>query len=88
MKGRIETTVTRAKAIRPHVERLVTIGKRGRLSDLRLLLSRLPKQSAEKLYHDVAPKFKERKGGYTRVIKELKSRKRDSADMAIIEFVD
>jgi large subunit ribosomal protein L17 len=87
MKGKIETTVTRAKAVRPIVERLVTLGKRQRVSDLRLLMSRLPKQSAEKLYYDIAPKYKERKGGYTRVIKEAKHRKRDGAPLSIIEFV-
>jgi len=87
MKGRIETTITRAKAIRPAVEKLVTIGKKQRLTDLRILMSRLPKQSAEKLYYDIAPKYKERMGGYTRVTKEAKSRKRDGADLATIEFI-
>jgi large subunit ribosomal protein L17 len=87
MKGKIETTTIRAKAIRPVVERLVTVGKGQRLVDLRSLLSKLPKQSAEKLYYDIAPRYKERKGGYTRVIKGAKTRKRDGAKLAVIEFV-
>lgn len=87
MKEKIETTTARAKSIRPVVERLVTIGKRGRLTDFRVLASRLPKQSAEKLYYDIAPRYKGRKGGYTRIVKEAKMRKRDGSELAIIEFV-
>lgn len=87
MKGRIETTEMRAKAIRPVVERLVTIGKKQQLAALRLLLSRLPKVSAEKLYHEVAPQYQERKGGYLRIMKLSRVRMRDGAKTAVIEFV-
>jgi len=87
MREKIETTTTRAKAIRPVVERLVTISKGGRVVDLRTLLAKLPKQSAERLYHDIAPRYKDRKGGFTRVIKGSKTRKRDGAELATIEFV-
>lgn len=87
MRGKIETTTARAKAVRPLVERLITIGKRQRVSDLRMLIARLPKQSAQKIYYDIAPKYKKRAGGYTRVLKEAKSRKRDAAELSIIEFV-
>ena len=78
-EGRIKTTDSRAKEIRPKVEKLVTIGKRGDVASLRLLLSRLPKDSATKLYYEIAPKYKERKGGYLRMIKLSKSRRRDAA---------
>ncbi len=87
MKGKITTTVTRAKSIRPIVERLVTIAKKQTLADFRRLLSALPKASAEKLYYDIAPKYKERKGGYLRIMKATEWRKRDAVDMAIVEFV-
>lgn len=87
MNGKIETTDTRAREIRPIVEKLVTLARRGRLEDLRLLLQRLPKDAAMKLYHDVAPKYKECKGGYLRITKAMAVRKRDAAQTAIISFV-
>lgn len=87
MQGRIETTVARAKEIRPVVERLLTLARRQTVASLRLLLAKLPKAAAEKLYYDVAPKHKERRGGYTRIVKLAKPRKRDASQMAVIEFV-
>ena len=87
MKGRIETTVPRAKEIRPVVERFVTIAKKQQLNNFRLLLSRLPKQAAQKLFYEIAPRYKERAGGYLRITKEAQHRKRDAAPLAIIEFV-
>ena len=87
MENRIETTEARAKEIKPKVERLVTIAKKNDLAALRLLLERIPKDSAYKLYHEIAPQYKNRKGGYLRVIKTTKARKRDAARQAIIEFV-
>ena len=87
MEGRIQTTEARAKEIKPRVERLITIGKRQNVASLRLLLSRLPKPAAMKLYHEVAPRFIERHGGYTRIIKGTRSRMRDGASRSIIEFV-
>jgi large subunit ribosomal protein L17 len=85
--GRIETTVTRAKALRVFVEPLITLGKAGDLSSRRLALRKLPnKDIINKLFEEVAPKFKERPGGYTRIIK-TGYRRGDQADMAIIEFV-
>lgn len=86
-EGRIQTTDARAKEIRPKIEKLITIGKRGDTASLRILLSRLPKDSAMKLYYDIAPKYKERDGGYTRIVKVSKSRMRDAAPQSIIEFV-
>lgn len=87
MREKIETTVARAKEIRPLVERLVSVARRQQLAGYRSLLAKLPKQSANKLYYEIAPRYKERSGGYLRIIKESLRRKRDSAPMAIIEFV-
>lgn len=87
MKEKIRTTEARAKALRPEVERMVTYAKKQNVAALRLLMRRLPKQAAYKLYHDLAPRYKERKGGYTRIVKHLKPRKNDASKMATISFV-
>ena len=87
MKEKMETTTARAKEIRPIVEHLVTLAKKQQLAAFRILLSRFSKQAAEKLYYEIAPRYKERAGGYLRIIKEAKRRKRDAATLAIIEFV-
>lgn len=87
MENRIETTEARAKEIKPRVEKLVTIAKKNNLAALRLLVRRIPKDAAYKLYHEIAPQYKERKGGYTRVTKTMRTRKRDASKKAIIEFV-
>ncbi|MBI5152939.1 MAG: 50S ribosomal protein L17 [Parcubacteria group bacterium] len=86
MHGKMETTLTRAKAIKSTVEKLVTVAKKQNVASLRLLMRRLPKVSSKKLFHEIAPKYKERAGGYTRIIKG-KSRIADGTTMAIIEFV-
>ena len=88
MKERIETTVARAKEIRPMVERFVVVAqKKQQLTALRFLLARLPKQAAQKLIYEIGPRYKERQGGYLRIIKGAKSRMRDGADLAKIEFI-
>jgi large subunit ribosomal protein L17 len=87
MKEKIETTEPRAKEIRPLVERFVSVAKKQQLAGLRMLLSKLPKESAQKLFYEIAPRYKERAGGYLRITKEAKHRKRDAAPLAIIEFV-
>lgn len=87
MEGRITTTSARAKEIRPRVEKLITIAKKDNLSAMRLLMRRISKDSAYKLYHDIAPKYKDRDGGYVRIIKTAKTRKRDGSEQVIIEFV-
>lgn len=87
-KEKIITTEVRAKEIRPLVERLVTIAKRQRLVHLRLLIARLSnKKNAQKLFYEIAPRYKERAGGYLRIIKQGRFRKRDGAPTARIEFV-
>lgn len=87
MKEKIETTIIRAKEIRPVVERLVTIAKKQQLASLRSLLEKLPAQSAKKMYFDIAPRYQARNGGYLRIIKGGKARKRDATMLATIEFV-
>jgi len=87
IKEKIQTTDARAKAIRGPVEKLVTLARRQDLPSLRLLLSRLPKKAAMKLYYEIAPRYKGRAGGYLRIKKLAILRKRDSAKQAIIEFV-
>ena len=87
MEERIETTEARAKEVRPQVEKLVTLAKKQNLASFRILLSRLPKQSAEKLYYEIAPRYQERRGGYLRILKTAVRRKRDAAKKAVIEFV-
>jgi large subunit ribosomal protein L17 len=86
--GRIETTVAKAKELRRHAERAVTQAKKGTLSARRLLLSRYPNETAVRtLMSDLAPRFGSRNGGYTRILKTGK-RLGDSAEMALIEWVD
>ncbi|MBS3903559.1 MAG: 50S ribosomal protein L17 [Anaplasmataceae bacterium] len=85
---KIETTETRAKVIRPRVERLITIGKKQNLAARRLLVQRLHNEKdAAKIFNDLARRYESRSGGYTRITKIGKSRKRDSASLATIEFV-
>jgi len=86
--GRIRTTVAKAKELRPFVEKLVTLGKRDSLHARRHALSILPRREVvTKLFSDVSPRFSERPGGYTRILK-LAYRQGDGASMAFIEFVD
>lgn len=86
--GRIKTTVARAKEVRRHIEKAVTLGKKGDLNAIRLLVARLAnKENALSLVKDVSPRFKDRSGGYTRVIK-IGRRPGDTAEMAFLEFVD
>jgi len=85
--GRIETTEARAKEIRSLLERLITFGKKQDLAGLRLMISRIGKKPAEKVFYDIAPKYKERKGGYLRITKTSGFRCRDAAKKAIIELI-
>lgn len=86
--GRIKTTVARAKEVRRHIEKAVTLGKKGDLNSIRLLVARLAsKDQALELVKNISPRFKDRNGGYTRVIK-IGRRPGDTAEMAFLEFVD
>ena len=85
---RIKTTLSKAKELRRHVERAVTIGRKSDLAATRQLLSKYPsKDTVHKIVHDLSLRFKERPGGYTRILK-LGNRPGDGAPMAFIEFVD
>ncbi|MGO9613440.1 MAG: 50S ribosomal protein L17 [Dissulfurispiraceae bacterium] len=85
---RIETTVSKAKAIKPIAERLVTFGKQGDLHSKRMVLSYIPNRAVvAKLFAELAPRFADRNGGYLRILK-TRQRVNDRAQMAIIEFID
>lgn len=84
----IVTTLPKAKELRPYVEKLVTLAKHGGLSNRRLAMSRLMDEAQlAKLFDVLAPRYAERPGGYTRVLK-AGFRASDQAAMAVIEFVD
>jgi len=85
---RIRTTEVKAKALRGYAEKLITLGKKGDLSARRLAAKDVHDHDVlRKLFADIAPRFKERPGGYTRVLK-LEHRHGDAAAMALIELVD
>ncbi len=84
---RITTTATRAKVLRPYVEKMVTKARRGDLHARRLILRKIQDtEVVTKLFDDVAPRYADRPGGYTRIVK-LGPRRGDGAEMALIEFV-
>ncbi len=86
--GRIKTTVDKAKELRRHIEKAVTLCKRGTLNARRLTVARLGSEVAsESLFKEIAPRFESRPGGYTRIIK-IGRRPGDTAEMAFIEWSD
>ena len=85
--GKIETTVSRAKEVRSAAEKMITVAKGGDLQSKRQVLSYVTKEAdVKKLFDEIAPKYAERNGGYTRIIK-TGPRRGDAAEMAIIELV-
>ena len=85
--GKIETTFYRAKEVQPVVEKMITLAKKGGLSNYRRALSFITKEDvAKKLFDEIAPKYAERNGGYTRVTR-TGARRGDAAEMAVIELV-
>ena len=85
--GKIETTFYRAKEVQPVAEKMVTLGKKNTLATYRRVLSYITKEDvANKLFKEIAPKYADRNGGYTRVTR-LGPRKGDGAEMAIVELV-
>ena len=84
--GKIKTTETKAKVLKPIVERLVTKAKVGDLAAKRMIGAKVGPDSVKKLVETIAPKYKERNGGYLRITK-LNDRKNDGAKIAQIEFV-
>lgn len=86
--GKITTTVTRAKETRSMAEKMITLGKKGTLAARRQALAYITKEDVvTKLFNEIAPKYAERNGGYTRIYK-LGERRGDAAQMAVLELVD
>ena len=85
--GKIETTVTRAKEVRAMAEKMITIAKQDNLQNKRMVMSFVTKESVtNKLFTEIAPKYADRNGGYTRITK-LGPRRGDAAELAILELV-
>ena len=85
--GRIETTEQKAKELRSTAEKMITLGKRGDLAARRIALAYIMDEAVvRRLFDDVAPKYKDRKGGYTRIIRNA-PRRGDAAMMCYIELV-
>ena len=85
--GKIETTFFRAKEVQPVVEKMITLGKKGGLANYRRALAFITKEDvAKKLFDEIAPKYAERNGGYTRVTR-TGARRGDAAETAVIELV-
>ena len=85
--GQIRTTVTRAKEVAPVAEKMVSLAKQNDLASYRQALSFLTKEDvAKKLFHELGPKYENRVGGYTRIVR-IGPRRGDAAEMAIVELV-
>ena len=86
-KGRIETTVTRAKEVQPMADRMISLGKENTLHSRRQALAYVTKEDVvKKLFDEIAPKYEDKNGGYTRIIK-TGPRRGDAAEMCFIELV-
>jgi large subunit ribosomal protein L17 len=86
--GRIETTVAKAKAVKPFAEKMITLGKRGDIHARRQALAALRSNDVvHHLFADVAPRFAERPGGYTRIVR-IGPRQGDAAEMVYLELID
>ncbi len=88
MHERIETTLAKAKEVRPFIERIITAGKQDTLANRRMVASRLGARSAasQKVFADLGPRYQDRNGGYTRVVRS-RVRSGDAATMAVIQLV-
>ena len=85
--GKMETTFYRAKEVQPVVEKMITLGKKGGLFNYRRAMAYITKEDVvKKLFDEIAPKYADRNGGYTRVTR-TGARRGDAAEMAIIELV-
>jgi len=86
--GRMETTITRAKEIRPIAEKMITLGKKNTLATRRAALAFITREDVvTKVFGDLAPKYETRQGGYCRITR-LGPRRGDAAEMAVIELVE
>ena len=87
--GRIKTTHTKCQAVRPFVEKLITVAKVDTVANRRLVFKKLNNKDATNLlFNEIAPKFKERAGGYTRILKLADTRVGDGSSMSYIALVD
>jgi len=84
---RMMTTEARAKELRPLIEKFVTHAKKQDIASFRYLLRYLPKNRAYKLFHEIAPRYEKRAGGYTRILKLTTVRRNDGGHKSVIEFV-
>lgn len=85
--GRIETTITRAKEMRPLAEKMITLGKKNTLASRRAALTFITKEEVvTKVFAEIAPNYESRNGGYTRITR-IGPRRGDAAEMAVIELV-
>ena len=85
--GQIKTTVTRAKEVAPVAEKMITLGKANTLASYRQALGYITKEDvAQKVFKEIAPKYADRNGGYTRIVK-IGPRRGDAAEMAIVQLV-
>ena len=85
--GKVQTTFYRAKEVQPVVEKMITLGKKGNLAAYRRAMGFITKEDVvSKLFKEVAPKYADRNGGYTRVVR-IGPRRGDAAEMAVIELV-
>lgn len=88
IEGSITTTVSKAKELRRVAEKLITKAKSGQITDRRLVIARMPhKEAVAKLFNELGPKYADRNGGYTRIVK-LGARLGDATEMAVIQLVD
>lgn len=86
--GQVETTLTRAKEVRSIAEKMITLGKKNTLASYRAALSYITKEDvAKKLFDEIAPKYANRNGGYTQVLK-IGVRRGDAAEMAIVRLIE
>lgn len=86
LQERIETTTAKAKELAPYIEKLITRAKKNDLLAAKIIHGMLAEEPAKKLLNEIAKKYADRNGGYTRIIK-LGERNHDAASMAVIEFV-
>jgi len=86
LKGKIKTTEAKAKELSPFIEKRITKAKNGGVATMRYLRTYFSEKTAKKLMEEITPKYKERQGGYTRIVR-MGQRKSDSAKMAIIELL-
>ncbi|MBU1255503.1 50S ribosomal protein L17 [Patescibacteria group bacterium] len=86
LKEKITTTEAKAKSVRPFVEKLITKSRGNKLSNIKYLAKYLPVKARKKIIQEIGPRYQERAGGYTRIVK-LAPRQTDGAKMAIIELV-